>query len=140
MGPISRLSQGRPRGVDADGAAGCAEADGGESAGEDEPADGVGVDPHAPIMAFAREEHGRTTYRPPAALADFIRARDHHCVFPGCLHRADACDIEHRNGRHIWTTPDGLQYIREPEPIAEPQPPPEPQLQRYDADDEPPPF
>ncbi len=121
-------------------------------------------------------DYGRTTYRPPAALADFIRARDHHCVFPGCLHRADACDIdhrnpyphgatsaenlgclcrhhhrlkheggwslEHRNGRHIWTTPDGRQYIREPEPIAEPQPPPQPQLQpeRHNANDEPPPF
>src|SRR6266511_96609 len=23
-------------------------------------------------------DYGRTTYRPPAALADFIRARDHH--------------------------------------------------------------
>ena len=127
-------------------------------------------------------DYGRTTYRPPAALADFIRARDHHCVFPGCLHRADACDIdhrkpyphgttsaenlgclcrhhhrlkheggwtvEHRNGRHIWTSPDGQQYIREPEPIAEPQPPPkpqpppepQPQPQRRDSKDEPPPF
>ena len=40
-------------------------------------------------------DYGRTTYRPPAALADFIRARDHHCVFPGCHRPADACDIDH---------------------------------------------
>src|SRR6266542_341448 len=53
--------------------------------------------------------------------------------------------VEHRNGRHIWTTPDGNQYIREPEPIAEPQPPPKPKpqpepQQRDDPTDEPPPF
>jgi hypothetical protein len=40
-------------------------------------------------------DYGRNTYRPPAALADFVRARDHHCVFPGCLRSADACDIDH---------------------------------------------
>src|SRR6266511_3765952 len=92
-------------------------------------------------------DYGRTTYRPPAALADFIRARDHHCVFPGCRHHhrlkhEGGWTLEHRNGRHIWTTPDGQQYIREPEPIAEPQPPPQPQLQpeRHNANDEPPPF
>jgi hypothetical protein len=40
--------------------------------------------------------YGRTTYRPPAGLADFVRARDHTCVFPGCSRPADACDIDHR--------------------------------------------
>ena len=39
---------------------------------------------------------GRTTYRPPAALADFVRARDRHCVFPGCGRTAASCDIDHR--------------------------------------------
>ena len=114
-------------------------------------------------------DYGRTTYRPPAALADFVRARDHHCVFPGCSRRADACDIDHHkaypdgptserntgclcrhhhrlrheagwtleyvDGVHIWTTPDGRQYRREPQPIAEPAPPP-----HVKPADEPPPF
>jgi hypothetical protein len=107
-------------------------------------------------------DYGRTTYRPPAGLADFVRARDHTCVFPGCSRPADACDIDHRkaypegptsehnleclcrhhhrlkheagwtveyhNGAHIWTTPDGHRYHRQPHPIAEPtpQPPPPP--------------
>jgi hypothetical protein len=41
-------------------------------------------------------DYGRTTYRPPAGLADYIRARDHHCLFPGCARPAAACDIDHR--------------------------------------------
>jgi hypothetical protein len=39
---------------------------------------------------------GRNTYRPSAALAEFVRTRDHRCIFPGCSHPADACDIDHR--------------------------------------------
>ncbi|HEX5494291.1 MAG TPA: DUF222 domain-containing protein, partial [Mycobacteriales bacterium] len=31
-------------------------------------------------------EHTRNTYRPPTALDDHIRARDHTCRFPGCQH------------------------------------------------------
>jgi hypothetical protein len=125
-------------------------------------------------------DFGRTTYRPPAALADFVRARDHRCLFPGCSRPADACDIDHRtphphgptsaenlgclcrhhhklkheagwtleyrNGAHIWTTPTGHQYTREPEPIAQPQPPqPIPQPPKSEPEwtnpnDEPPPF
>jgi hypothetical protein len=42
-------------------------------------------------------DYGRSTYRPPAALAEFVRARDHRCIFPGCSRPADACDIDHRN-------------------------------------------
>jgi hypothetical protein len=48
-------------------------------------------------------DFGRTTYRPPAALADFVRARDHRCLFPGCSRPADACDIDHRTPH-----PEGL--------------------------------
>ncbi len=117
-------------------------------------------------------DYGRTTYRPPAGLADFVRARDHTCVFPGCSRPADACDIDHRkaypeghtsehnleslcrhhhrlkheagwtveyhNGVHVWTTPDGHRYRRQPHPIAQPtpQPPPPPATPK----DEPPPF
>ncbi|MEO6082214.1 MAG: DUF222 domain-containing protein [Umezawaea sp.] len=40
-------------------------------------------------------EVGRSTYRPPAALRDFVRARDKHCVFPGCSVAASRCDIDH---------------------------------------------
>jgi hypothetical protein len=47
-------------------------------------------------------DYGRSTYRPPAGLSDFVRARDHRCVFPGCSRSADACDLDHRTR---W--PDG---------------------------------
>jgi hypothetical protein len=117
-------------------------------------------------------DYGRTTYRPPAGLADFVRARDHTCVFPGCSRPADACDIDHRkphpegptsennleclcrhhhrlkheagwtveyhNGVHIWTTPDGHRYHRQPHPIAEPTPQPLPSPAT--PTEEPPPF
>jgi hypothetical protein len=39
---------------------------------------------------------GRSTYAPPAGLADFVRARDRHCVFPGCIRPAAGCDLDHR--------------------------------------------
>jgi hypothetical protein len=38
---------------------------------------------------------GRSTYRPPAALADLVVARDRCCVFPGCTYPADSCDLDH---------------------------------------------
>ena len=40
-------------------------------------------------------EHSRKTYRPPAALDDFIRARDGQCRFPGCQHPAHHADLDH---------------------------------------------
>jgi Domain of unknown function DUF222. len=40
-------------------------------------------------------EHTRHTYRPPAALDDFVRARDHTCRFPGCQHSAQHTDLDH---------------------------------------------
>lgn len=39
---------------------------------------------------------GRAVYRPPEATADYVRARDRHCQFPGCRTRAERCDIDHR--------------------------------------------
>jgi Domain of unknown function DUF222. len=39
--------------------------------------------------------HSRHTYRPPAALDDFIRARDGKCRFPGCQHSAQHTDLDH---------------------------------------------
>ena len=40
---------------------------------------------------------GRTRYRPPAGLADLVRARDRVCVFPTCQTPAERCDIDHLN-------------------------------------------
>nr|WP_277344773.1 HNH endonuclease signature motif containing protein [Cellulomonas sp. IC4_254] len=38
---------------------------------------------------------GRTTYRPPAALADHVRFRDRTCTYPGCSVPAQRCDLDH---------------------------------------------
>lgn len=40
-------------------------------------------------------DYGRRTYRPPAALADHVRARDRTCRFPGCHHPARGADLDH---------------------------------------------
>jgi hypothetical protein len=40
-------------------------------------------------------DYGRRTYRPPTALADFVRARDKTCRFPGCHQPAHKCDLDH---------------------------------------------
>ncbi|QJY45621.1 HNH endonuclease signature motif containing protein [Pseudonocardia broussonetiae] len=40
-------------------------------------------------------EYGRTTYRPPAALADHVRARDITCRAPGCRRPAATCELDH---------------------------------------------
>ncbi len=38
---------------------------------------------------------GRQRYRPPAALAEAVRARDHTCTHPGCTVPARRCDLDH---------------------------------------------
>ena len=38
---------------------------------------------------------GRRRYRPPAALADLVRARDRACTHPGCEIPARRCDLDH---------------------------------------------
>jgi hypothetical protein len=40
---------------------------------------------------------GRTTYKPPTALAYFVRARDVTCRFPGCTRSAEKCQLDHRS-------------------------------------------
>jgi hypothetical protein len=40
-------------------------------------------------------DHGRRTYRPPAALADHVRARDIHCRQPICRRRATDSELDH---------------------------------------------
>ena len=80
---------------------------------DDQPAELVG---HGPIPAsLAREvaadgvwrrlvtdplsgtllDHGRTTYHPPAGLADHVRARDVYCRAPGCRKRAADAELDH---------------------------------------------
>jgi Domain of unknown function (DUF222) len=39
---------------------------------------------------------GRSTYKPSAALARYIRARDRVCVFRGCNRQAVRCHLDHR--------------------------------------------
>ncbi|MQA09803.1 MAG: DUF222 domain-containing protein [Pseudonocardiaceae bacterium] len=70
---------------------------------------------------------GRTRYRPPAALNEYVRARDKECRMPGWTFR------HLPDGTYQVTTPTGTVHITEPEPIAEP----EPQLAKPT---EPPPF
>ncbi len=40
-------------------------------------------------------DHGRTTYHPPAGLADHVKARDIHCRFPGCRRKAADAELDH---------------------------------------------
>ncbi|HEX5811336.1 MAG TPA: DUF222 domain-containing protein [Pseudonocardia sp.] len=40
-------------------------------------------------------DHGRTTYHPPAGLADHVKARDVHCRFHGCRRRAADAELDH---------------------------------------------
>jgi hypothetical protein len=40
-------------------------------------------------------DYGRTTYRPPVALADHVRARDVTCRTPNCTRPASKCDLDH---------------------------------------------
>ncbi len=40
-------------------------------------------------------DYGRSTYRPPADLAQFLLARDRVCGFPGCNVPATRCDLDH---------------------------------------------
>jgi uncharacterized damage-inducible protein DinB len=55
-------------------------------------------------------DYGRSTYRPPADLRDFVVARDRTCRFPTCNRKACRCEIDHV---HAWqhgghTNPDNL--------------------------------
>ncbi|MCP2238420.1 HNH endonuclease signature motif containing protein [Prauserella halophila] len=49
------------------------------------------TDPHtgAPL------DVGRTRYRPPKALADYVKVRDRTCRFPGCHRPSDHVDLDH---------------------------------------------
>jgi hypothetical protein len=47
-------------------------------------------------------DYGRTTYRPPKKLTDFLIARDRECVMVGCHQPAVFCD-----GDHVIPSPKG---------------------------------
>jgi hypothetical protein len=40
-------------------------------------------------------DYGRTTYRPPVGLAEFVKARDMTCRTPTCTRPATACHLDH---------------------------------------------
>jgi hypothetical protein len=42
-------------------------------------------------------DYGRSTYRPPQDLTDFVVARDRRCRFPGCNRTARRCHIDHQH-------------------------------------------
>lgn len=46
-------------------------------------------------LSGALLDHGRSTYRPPAALSEFVRARDVYCRFPPCRCRAIDTELDH---------------------------------------------
>jgi hypothetical protein len=48
---------------------------------------------------------GRTTYRPPRALARHVHVRDQTCARPGCTTPAETCDLDHTTEYHH--PPDG---------------------------------
>jgi hypothetical protein len=50
---------------------------------------------HDPITG-APLDLGRNRRHPSTALADWIRARDKTCCFPGCYRAAARCDLDHR--------------------------------------------
>jgi hypothetical protein len=39
-------------------------------------------------------DYGRTTYHPPAGLADHVRVRDEHCRFPLCRRKAADAELD----------------------------------------------
>lgn len=55
-------------------------------------------------LSGALLDHGRTSYRPPAALADFVRARDVHCRSPICRRRALDAELDHIVPYPVGTT------------------------------------
>jgi hypothetical protein len=59
------------------------------------------TDPRSGIVL----DYGTTRYRPPAALADYVRARDRSCYEPGCTIPAAACDQDPPRNPHAHPSP-----------------------------------
>lgn len=53
-----------------------------------------------PLSGVVRDV-GRTRYRPPAELAELVRARDRTCVVPGCGAPARGCQLDHTVPYHL---------------------------------------
>lgn len=79
----------------------------------------LAFDPTGRWRRLLTDEHGRlvqvgaATYRPPAAMARHVRARNVTCVFPGCRRRALRCELDHVIAWHQCqvTHPDNLQPL-----------------------------
>ncbi|WP_285491248.1 HNH endonuclease signature motif containing protein [Amycolatopsis taiwanensis] len=58
---------------------------------------------------------GRTRYRPPAALDEFVRVRDRECLAPGCRRPAQRSDVDHhrdyRRGKNGRTSKSNLNCL-----------------------------
>ncbi|GLY70987.1 hypothetical protein Atai01_76060 [Amycolatopsis taiwanensis] len=58
---------------------------------------------------------GRTRYRPPAALDEFVRVRDRECRAPGCRRPAQRSDVDHhrdyRRGKNGHTSKSNLTCL-----------------------------
>jgi hypothetical protein len=62
-------------------------------------------------LSGALLDHGRTTYRPPPPLADFVRAREVVCRLPTCRRRAIDTELDHTRAwaaEHGETKDDNL--------------------------------
>jgi hypothetical protein len=59
------------------------------------PPDHGGIHHHSPDCGTILD-FGRTTYRSPAPVTDFVDTRDQRCRFPGCATPATRCDHDHR--------------------------------------------
>ena len=58
-------------------------------------------------------DYGRSTYRPPRDLTEYVIARDQTCAFPGCSRAARCCDIDHRipHNKGGSTNPENLAAL-----------------------------
>ncbi len=51
-------------------------------------------------------DYGTTRYRPPQALADYVRTRDGRCIEPFCRTSAWHCDLDHLRNSPAGPSPD----------------------------------
>ena len=51
-------------------------------------------------------DYGTTRYRPPRALADYVRTRDGRCIEPFCRISAWHCDLDHLRSSPLGPSPD----------------------------------
>lgn len=56
-------------------------------------------------------DYGRTTYRPPAALADHVIARDRSCRFPHCGRPAERGELDHTRAWADGGTTDAANLV-----------------------------